>query len=73
MNFIIEKNLSFNILNSDSFKDLLNYYNKFTPIINRHKIKTILKQTFNDYKLIFEQQLQNNIQNNGSFSLTFDI
>jgi len=29
--FIIKNNLSFNILNSESFKDLLSYYNKSTP------------------------------------------
>ena len=39
LTFIIENNLSFNILKSESFKDLLNYYNKSTPIINCWKIK----------------------------------
>ncbi|KAH8878501.1 hypothetical protein GQ53DRAFT_123307, partial [Thozetella sp. PMI_491] len=35
LNFIVENNLSFNILNSASFHDLLNYYNKAPPTINR--------------------------------------
>jgi len=39
LTFIIENNLFLNILNLESFKDLLNYYNKFTPIINCWKIK----------------------------------
>jgi hypothetical protein len=73
LNFIVENNLSFNILNSDSFKDLLNYYNKSTPIINRMKIKIILENTYKRYFSVFLQQIQQNIKNDGSFSLTFDI
>ncbi len=73
LNFIIDNNLSFNILNSESFKDLLNYYNKSTPIINRHKIKTILENTYVDSKMEFENELEKNLENNGLFSLTFDI
>jgi hypothetical protein len=46
LTFIIENNLSFNILNSNSFRDLLNYYNRFTPIINRWNIKTILDTSY---------------------------
>ena len=46
LNFIVSNNLSFNILDSNSFKDLLSYYNRSSPTINRHKIKTILKNTF---------------------------
>ncbi|KAK1762479.1 hypothetical protein QBC33DRAFT_601630, partial [Phialemonium atrogriseum] len=48
LSFIIDNNLSFNILNSESFKDLLNYYNKSTPIINCYKIKTILNSAYNN-------------------------
>ena len=44
LNFIIQNNLSFNILNSNSFKDLLNYYNRLNPIINRYKIKLFSKR-----------------------------
>jgi hypothetical protein len=34
LNFIISNNLSFNILNSESFTSLLNYYNRLSPTIN---------------------------------------
>src|SRR6266566_4463937 len=73
LNFIIQNNLSFNILNSNSFKDLLNYYNRLNPIINRKKFKIILEKTYFEYLSIFNQQIQQNIDNNGSFSITFDI
>ena len=46
LNFIVSNNLSFNILESDLFKDLLNYYNKSSPVINRYKIRLILDKTF---------------------------
>src|SRR5216683_7319813 len=48
LNFIIDNNLSFNILNKDSFKELLNYYNKASPIINSSKIRALLKDTYNN-------------------------
>lgn len=73
LKFIIDNNLSFNILNSNSFKDLLNYYNKASPVINRWKIKNILEKTYNDYFTTFIYDLKQNIVSNGSFSLTFDI
>ena len=28
LNFFLENNISYNIINSNTFKDLLNYYNK---------------------------------------------
>ena len=73
LKFIIDNNLSFNILNSDSFKDLLNYYNKSSPVINRWKIKNILEKTYNDYFTNFIYDLKQNIASNGTFSLSFDI
>src|SRR6266566_4468106 len=63
LNFIIQNNLSFNILNSNSFKDLLNYYNRLNPIINRKKFKIILEKTYFEYLSIFNQQIQQNIYN----------
>ena len=73
LTFLIDNNLSFNILNSDSFKDLLNYYNKSTLTINRHKIKTILNNTYDNILSTFNTQLQQNIESQGLFSLTLDI
>ena len=73
LTFIVDNNLSFNILNSNSFKDLLNYYNKSILTINRHKIKTILNNTYNNILSTFNTQLQQNIESNGFFSLTLDI
>ena len=55
LNFIIQNNLSFNILNSNSFKDLLNYYNRLNPIINRKKFKIIFEKTYFEYLSIFNQ------------------
>ncbi len=73
LKFIIDNNLSFNIFNSDLFKDLLNYYNKSSPVINRWKIKNILEKTYNDYFTNFIYDLNQNIVSNGSISLSFDI
>jgi hypothetical protein len=73
LTFIIENNLSFNILNSEYFKDLLSYYNKSTPVLNRWKIKTILEDKFNNYLSTFNDQLRRNVENNGLFSTTLDI
>ena len=73
LNFIIENNLSFNILNSESFKDLLSYYNKSTPTINRWKIKQILNNTFKTALNSFTYKLKEHLNNNGSLSATLDI
>ena len=48
LNFIIKNNLSFNILNLHTFKELLSYYNRLALIINRSKIKLILKNSYNN-------------------------
>ncbi|KAH6957701.1 hypothetical protein BKA56DRAFT_202435 [Ilyonectria sp. MPI-CAGE-AT-0026] len=61
------------MLNSNSFQDLLTYYNKASPIINRDKIKGILLDTFNNSLLQLNKQLEENISTFGTFSLTFDI
>jgi hypothetical protein len=57
LTFIVENNLLFNILNTELFKDLLSYYNKFTLVINQHKIKVILNNTFNNTLSMFNDQL----------------
>ena len=55
------------------FKDLLNYFNKSTLIINRWKIKALLESNYKSAfsNLIFK--LKENIDNNGLFSLSLDI
>ena len=63
----------FNILNSESFSNLLTYYNKSSPIINRWKIKSILSNTYNTYLSNLNTKLQRNVVNKGLFSLVFDI
>ena len=73
LNFIIENNLSFNTLESATFKDLLNYYNRLTPIINRKKIKLILEKTYNTEYINLLNDLRLNIESNGTFSLIFDL
>ena len=73
LNFIIENNLSFNILNSSTFKDLLSYYNRLTPIINRKKIKLILDKNYNTELLNLINDIRRNIESNGTFSLIFDL
>src|SRR6187399_3574182 len=73
LNFIIENNLSFNILNSSTFKDLLSYYNRLTPIINRKKIKLILDKNYNTELLNLINDIQRNIESNGTFFLIFDL
>jgi hypothetical protein len=73
LNFIIENNLSFNILESATFKDLLSYYNRLTPIINRKKIKIILEKTYNTEYINLLNDLRLNIESNGTFSLIFDL
>jgi hypothetical protein len=73
LTFIIENNLSFNILESESFKDLLNYYNKTTTNINRKKITKLLNDKFDNYSSTFNTELQKNIDKNGRFSITFDL
>jgi len=73
LDFIISNNLSFNILNSESFNNLLTYYNRLSPVINRWKIKGILTNTYNTYLSNLNTELQRNILNKGLFSLTFDI
>jgi len=73
LNFLIENNLSFNILESSTFKDLLSYYNRLTPIINRKKIKTILEKNYNTEFLNLINDIRLNIESNGTFSLIFDL
>ncbi|KAI8622836.1 hypothetical protein F5Y19DRAFT_468980 [Xylariaceae sp. FL1651] len=59
LKFIIDNNISFNILDSDSFKDLLNYYNRLTPVINRKKIKVLLDKTYENAISNFNILLKN--------------
>ena len=71
--FIIENNLSLNILNSPSFTNLLTYFNRLTPVLNRWKINKVLNTTFANHLAILNSELQANIQTLGRFSLVFDI
>ena len=73
LNFIVDNNLSFNILNSDFFKDLLNYYNKFNLVINRWKIKGILDKTYKKALNTLVYKLKDYINNYSFFSVTLDI
>ncbi len=73
LNFIIENNLSFNILESATFKDLLNYYNRFTSIINWKKIKLILEKIYNTVYINLLNDLRLNIESNSTFSLIFNL
>ncbi|KAH6869903.1 hypothetical protein B0T10DRAFT_553575 [Thelonectria olida] len=69
LNFLIENNLSFNILNSSSFQELLNYYNKASPIMNRWKIKEDLLFKYTNLDIVY---LNNNepieIEDNSNFN-----
>ncbi|KAK0384767.1 hypothetical protein NLU13_7245 [Sarocladium strictum] len=71
--FLIENNLSFNSLGSDSFKALIRYLNPDIPIINRSKLKTSLNALFTTELTKLNQLLEANNKSYGSFSLTFDI
>ncbi|KAK0625919.1 hypothetical protein B0T14DRAFT_508771, partial [Immersiella caudata] len=62
LNFIIENNLSFNILESSTFKELLSYYNRLIPIINRKKIKTILEKHYHTEFLNLINDIRLNIE-----------
>jgi len=73
LNFIIENNLSFNTFELVTFKDLLNYYNRLTPIINRKKIKLIFEKTYNTEYINLLNDLRLNIESNGIFSFIFDL
>jgi hypothetical protein len=57
--------LAFNIVNSSSFKELLNYYNKANPILNQQKLRTVLSTTLNNYLNLFFLNLRKHIENNG--------
>ncbi|KAI3316498.1 hypothetical protein HD806DRAFT_527839 [Xylariaceae sp. AK1471] len=73
LNFIIDNNLSFSILDSKSFKDLFNFLKPdFT--INRYKIKTILKAFFKSSLIDFNNELhitRDNTANNNKFLKAF--
>ncbi|RKF84124.1 hypothetical protein GcM1_144006 [Golovinomyces cichoracearum] len=71
--FLIHNNLSFNILNSSFFKDLLCYYNPDSPSISRRGAKTLLNATFRRALTIFNNDLKRNLDTSGTFSLTFDL
>jgi hypothetical protein len=43
------------------------------PIINRHKIRALLSETFKASLLKLDSEIAENIKSLGSFSLTFDI
>jgi hypothetical protein len=72
LNFILSNNLSFNITNSNSFKELLNYLKKDLLIINRHNLKELLDslyiESFNNF--INKLNIQN--ENKGFFSITLN-
>jgi transcriptional antiterminator len=73
LHFLIENNLSFSSLCSDSFKDLLKYLNPEIPVLYRTKLKSSLEQLFQFELIKSNQQFEANFQSNGAFSLTFDI
>ncbi|KAI0535399.1 hypothetical protein GGR58DRAFT_515379 [Xylaria digitata] len=72
LSFIINNNLSLNIINSESFQDLIHFF-KPDFIINREIIKSLLESNFQTALLAFNNELKDNIKNNGSFFIIFDI
>ena len=69
MNFIISNNLPFNIVDSNSFRNLLRYIKDNLPTISRDTIRNELDNLY----VLETRKLKDKINNNNSkFSITLD-
>ncbi|KAH6711867.1 hypothetical protein BKA61DRAFT_578295 [Leptodontidium sp. MPI-SDFR-AT-0119] len=72
LNFILQNNLSFRLIDSPTFKELLRYLKEDIPTINRKILRDELDSVYLSAFNSFKNKLNNHKENQGTFSLTLD-